>query len=30
MDLSEIYYKLLIVYHLQTDRQTERLNQIME
>jgi hypothetical protein len=30
MDLSGVYHKLLIVYHSQTDGQTERLNQIME
>jgi hypothetical protein len=30
MDLSEVHYKLLTVYHLQTDGQTERLNQTME
>jgi protoheme ferro-lyase len=30
IDLLEIHYKLLIVYHSQTNRQTERLNQIIE
>jgi hypothetical protein len=30
MDLSKIYYKLLIAYHPQTDEQTERLNQTIK
>jgi hypothetical protein len=30
MDLSGIHHKLSITYHPQTDRQTKRLNQIME
>jgi hypothetical protein len=30
IDLSRIHYKLLITYHPQTDRQTERLNQTMK
>jgi hypothetical protein len=30
MDLSGVYHKLLIAYYLQTDGQTERLNQTME
>jgi hypothetical protein len=30
MDLSRVYYKLLIAYYPQTDGQTERLNQIMK
>jgi hypothetical protein len=30
MDLLGVYYKLLIIYYLQTDGQTERLNQIIE
>jgi hypothetical protein len=30
IDLSGVYYKLSIIYHLQTDGQTKRLNQIIE
>jgi hypothetical protein len=30
MDLSGVYHKLLTIYYLQTDGQTERLNQTME
>ena len=30
MDLLGVYYKLLTAYHAQTDRQIERLNQVLE
>jgi hypothetical protein len=30
INLSEVHYKLLTAYYLQTDGQTERLNQTME